>query len=82
MNCWEFKKCGREKSCPAYPDYGRQCARVTRSLYVGLGHGIFAIKLAGCLHCDFHRSEYYDRIYGRTFGKTYGKTRSGAWLNA
>ena len=37
MNCWEFKKCGREGggvksielgTCPAYPDYGQQCARV------------------------------------------------------
>ena len=37
MNCWEFKKCGREGggtksidlgTCPAYPEYGQQCARV------------------------------------------------------
>jgi len=35
MNCWEFKKCGREESgfsakelgvCQAYPDNGRKCA--------------------------------------------------------
>ena len=37
MNCWEFKKCGREKHgvkekelgrCPAFPDHGKHCARV------------------------------------------------------
>ncbi|OGP72841.1 MAG: hypothetical protein A2Y80_00410 [Deltaproteobacteria bacterium RBG_13_58_19] len=71
MNCWEFKKCGREKSCPAYPDHGRQCAQMARALCGGKVRGIFAIKLAGCLQCGFYQSEYYER----TFAKPYERTR-------
>jgi hypothetical protein len=31
MNCWEFKKCPEEthKKCPAYPDGGLKCWKVT-----------------------------------------------------
>ncbi len=72
MNCWEFKKCGREAGgsrakelgiCPAYPDHGKHCARVAGTLCGGKIQGSFASKLASCLKCDYYNSEYYDRSY-------------------
>ena len=59
MNCWEFKKCGREKNCPAYPEHGTQCARVAGTLCGGKVQGIFALKLSSCLQCDFYQSPHY-----------------------
>ncbi len=44
MNCWEFRKCGREEGgakaselgvCPAYPDNGQDYARVAGTLCGG-----------------------------------------------
>ncbi len=72
MNCWEFKKCGREKGgvnekelgvCPAYPDHGTQCARVAGTFYGGKVQGIFATKLVNCMQCDFYKSPYYEKFY-------------------
>ena len=72
MECWEFKKCGRETGgaragelgvCPAYPDHGKHCARVAGTLCGGVTQGTFATKLANCLKCDFYMSEHYDRKY-------------------
>lgn len=72
MNCWEFKKCGREKGgskaeelgvCPAWPDHGKHCARVAGTLCGGQIQGTFAVKLASCLKCEYYRSEHYDRTY-------------------
>jgi hypothetical protein len=69
MNCWEYKKCGREKGgenadelgiCPAYPNHGKHCARVAGTLCDGEVQGIFARKLGDCMKCDFYKSEYYD----------------------
>ena len=74
MKCWEFKKCGREEGgskakelgvCPAYPDYGQQCARVAGTLCGGTIQGTFAVKLGGCQKCEFYRSEHYDVTYGK-----------------
>lgn len=70
MNCWEFKKCGREAKglkakelgvCPAYPDHGAQCARIAGTLCGGKVQGSFAMKLANCMQCDFYKSPYYDK---------------------
>jgi len=70
MNCWEFKKCGREKNgaraaelgvCPAYPDHGKSCARTAGTLCGGIVQGSFASKLANCMKCDFYKSEHYAR---------------------
>ena len=76
MNCWEFKKCGREnggesgegevKLCPAYPDNGKHCARVAGTLCEGLIQGTFATKLACYINCDFYKSEHYDKTYNNT----------------
>lgn len=59
MNCWEFKNCGRELDCPAYPDRGTDCAWVTGTLCDGKVQGIFGMKLATCIKCDYYRSPYY-----------------------
>ncbi|MBF0475198.1 MAG: hypothetical protein HQK59_05075 [Deltaproteobacteria bacterium] len=70
MNCWEFKKCGRQAGgdkvkeigvCPAYPDYGKCCARVAGTLCGGKVQGTFATEMTTCLDCDFYKSEHYDR---------------------
>jgi len=68
MNCWEFKKCGREEGglkskelgvCPAYPDHRKHCARITGTLCGGQVQGSFAMKLANCMNCGFYQSQYY-----------------------
>lgn len=70
MNCWEYKKCGREKGgakaaelgvCPAYPNNGDCCARVAGTLCGGQVQGTFATKLANCMACEFYKSESYQR---------------------
>ncbi len=70
MNCWEFKKCGRENGgakadelgvCPAWPDDGTKCARVAGTLCGGQVQGSFAQKLVNCMECDFYKSESYQR---------------------
>ncbi len=72
MNCWEFKKCGREAGgakakelgvCPAYPIHGNHCARIAGTLCGGKAQGSFAMKVATCMQCDFYNSGHYDRNY-------------------
>ena len=68
MQCWEFKKCGREKNgvkenelglCPAWPDNGQKCAKTTGTLCGGKVQGTFAMKLVNCMSCDFYKSPNY-----------------------
>lgn len=70
MNCWEFKKCGREAGgakahelgvCPAYPNRGHDCARVVGTLCGGQVQGVFAMKLVSCMQCDFYKSPDYHK---------------------
>lgn len=70
MNCWEYKKCGREKGgvnskalgvCPAYPDHGKDCALIAGTLCGGEVQGSFARKYKDCAKCDFYRSSYYNK---------------------
>jgi hypothetical protein len=71
MNCWEFKKCGREKGgpkaaelgvCAVYAqNAGTRCARVAGTLCGGKVQGTFAEKLANCMTCDFYQSPSYAR---------------------
>ena len=72
MQCWEYKKCEREKGgakvkefgiCAAYPNHGRHCARVAGTLCGGKVQGSFAMKVANCMKCDFYRSPHYDKAY-------------------
>ena len=70
MNCWEFKKCGREAGgaktaefgvCPAYPDHGRACAAIAGTFCGGQVQGSFAQKLHACKQCEFYQSGHYNR---------------------
>lgn len=70
MNCWEFKKCGREQGgskaielgvCPAYPNDGQNCAKIAGTLCGGQVQGSFAAKLTNCMKCDFYQSGHYIR---------------------
>ena len=70
MNCWEFKKCGREEGgakahelgvCPSYPQSGKSCARVAGTFCGGTVQGTFAAKLVNRLQCDFYKSSHYIR---------------------
>ncbi len=72
LNCWEFKKCGREEGgakaaelgvCPAYPDHGRDCAYLTGTLCGGEVQGSFAKKQANCMKCDFFQSDNFDKAH-------------------
>ena len=68
MNCWEFKKCGREVGgakvkelgvCPSYPNNGKSCAYVAGTFCGGEIQGTFASKLYNCMKCDFYKSSNY-----------------------
>ncbi|MBU0988017.1 MAG: hypothetical protein KKH68_12280 [Proteobacteria bacterium] len=68
LNCWEFMKCGYEKDgynakkhgvCPAFPDYGKSCARVVGTLCGGKVQGTFADKIKRCKRCKFYNSLHY-----------------------
>jgi hypothetical protein len=68
MNCWEFKRCGREAAgsrsheigvCPAYPNHGQCCARVAGTLCKGQVQDTHASKMCTCVDCDFFNSEHY-----------------------
>ena len=70
LNCWEFKKCGREAGgakarelgvCPAYPNHGHSCAALAGTLCGGKVQGSFAQKLSSCLKCEFYNSPNYDQ---------------------
>lgn len=70
MNCWEFKKCGREKGgskvaelgvCPAYPNNGTSCAKIAGTFCGGQVQGSFAQKVANCMQCDFYKSDSYSK---------------------
>ena len=57
VTCWEFKKCGREKTkdCPAVPYHGRGCWRVAGTMCGGKVQGTFAEKMDNCQQCDFYK---------------------------
>jgi hypothetical protein len=68
MNCWEFMKCGREFGglkayefgvCQAYPNDGKQCAKIAGTVCGGKVQGTFAMKIFDCVTCDFYKSKYY-----------------------
>ncbi|NOZ24589.1 MAG: sensor histidine kinase [Nitrospirae bacterium] len=58
--CWEHNKCGvdkagdgEEKTCPAYPNYGRICWAVAGTFCEGKARGMFAQKIGDCRKCEF-----------------------------
>ena len=75
LNCWEFKKCGREAGgakakelgvCPAYPNHGHNCAILAGTLCGGKVQGSFAQKMASCLKCEFYSSPNYEQKSAKT----------------
>ena len=58
MNCWEFKNCPPQtyRHCPAYPDRGRECWKLDRTLCAAgtLDAGSLAEKVAVCRECEFY----------------------------
>ncbi len=70
LNCWEFKKCGRESSrdgrgCPVARETrlhdvhggtnaGRTCWVIAGTLCGGQEQGTFAAKYRNCEKCDFY----------------------------
>lgn len=59
MNCWEFMKCGpvTYQNCPAYPDNGLDCWKVTGTKCAGgtIEKATKAEKIMHCNRCDFYR---------------------------
>ena len=65
MNCWEFKKCGREQGgpqvaefgvCPAYTrNAGDACWMVAGTFCGGEVQGTFAEKQQNCMNCNFYK---------------------------
>ena len=64
LNCWEFKKCGREAGgakadelgvCKAFPNGGRECWVLAGTLCGGKVQGTFAEKLGNCQKCEFYQ---------------------------
>ena len=60
--CWEFQKCGVEKTegaavmkCAAYPNYGRMCWVVAGTFCGKKVSGAIAQKLGDCKKCEFYQ---------------------------
>ena len=78
-NCWEFKKCGREKVnqqgiCPAATEAkahninrgmngGRVCWAVAGTRCDGKVQGTYAQKLLSCLLCDFRQKVWEEEEF-------------------
>lgn len=66
MDCWEFKRCGREAGgrrskqlgvCPAYTrGAGEACWLVVGTFCRDKVQGLFAEKSGNCELCDFYQS--------------------------
>jgi hypothetical protein len=58
VNCWEYKKCRKEKECPAYPNHGRICFSVTGTVCLGEVQGTYQEKIKMCRErCTFYIEE-------------------------
>lgn len=62
INCWEFHRCGVEKTegadrlrCPAYPNYGRICWAIAGTYCGKQVSGAIAQKLGNCQKCEFYQ---------------------------
>lgn len=62
LKCWEFTKCGVEKSegsaqmiCPAYPNYGRICWAIAGTFCGKKVNGAIAQKIGNCNKCEFYQ---------------------------
>jgi len=68
LNCWEFMNCGREAGgkniaelgiCPAYPDYGQNCATVVGT-FCDLVQALRSSRHTDCQECPFYNSTHFD----------------------
>jgi signal transduction histidine kinase len=62
VKCWEFNKCGVEKTmgaeiikCPSYPNYGRICWAIAGTFCGSKVSGTIALKLGDCKKCEFYK---------------------------
>lgn len=66
INCWEYKKCGKEDTCPAGlfmeadkflggMNGGRACAYVSGTFCSGNIQGTHVEKAKNCGKCDFYQ---------------------------
>ncbi len=65
VNCWEFKKCGRQEGgekvaelgvCPAFTkNAGKACWLVAGTFCGGKVQGTFAQKEVSCISCEFYK---------------------------
>jgi len=73
VNCWEFKRCGREAGggkvhefgvCPAYTrGAGDACWCIAGTMCGGTVAGTFAQKLETCVACDFFQQFSLEHRY-------------------
>lgn len=65
MNCWEHLKCARNvmENCPAYPDKGLDCWKVTGTKCAGGMYTKATIteKVLFCRECSFYK-QYAHKI--------------------
>ena len=59
MNCWEHMKCAKEvcESCPAYPERGLKCWKVTGTKCAQGKYVMASIeeKIHYCRQCEFYK---------------------------
>lgn len=76
MNCWEYMKCGRDKTkdCPAYPFNGKNCWLSAGTLCGGKVQGTFAQKIGNCTKCEYYKlmSEEHVEESAAALKKYYG----------
>jgi methyl-accepting chemotaxis protein len=60
MNCWEMKNCptDRRDNCPAYPDRGPECWKVTGTMCGGAEQGDMTKKIEKCRECNYYQSPH------------------------
>lgn len=58
MDCWDFMRCGDKvyENCPAYPNKGRECWKVTGTKcdHGKLEKSSILEKIAFCRSCGFY----------------------------
>ena len=66
-NCWEVMDCGEDtcRRCPAYPDMGRECWKVTGTLCSQgkLKKADLGEKLLHCRNNCIYYKEYIKKVY-------------------
>ena len=64
MNCWESKNCptDRQNGCPAYPNRGTECWKVTGTMCGGVEQGDMGSKIAKCRECNYYQSDDCEKL--------------------